>query len=454
MNVENIVKNQKKFLEELKRKDVQYRIEKLKALKNVIKENENEIAKALYKDLNKDKVESYMVEVGMVLSELSYVIKHTKKWAKPKRVATPLSQFLASSLIVPEPYGVVLVMSPWNYPFLLTMQPVIGALAAGNTCIIKPSRFSINTSKIMKKLIEKVYDEKYVSVVWGEDVSDELLKQDVDYICYTGSARVGKIVMKAAAEKLIPVTLELGGKSPCIVEKTADIKLAARRIAFGRILNSGQTCIAPDYILVEKEIKEKFIEELKKNIIKMVGEKPLENKEYTKLIGEKQFNKVKDMIVEKEIIYGGKYDEKTFKIEPTILKCTYNSKAMEDEIFGPLFPIIEFTKIDEVIKYITSNPKPLALYLFTNNKKLQKRILREVPFGGGCINDTIMHIASHSMPFGGVGNSGMGSYHGKYSFDTFTHYKSIIKKSNLIDMPMRYHPYKESNYKMMKFFLK
>ena len=454
MNVENIVKNQKKFLEELKRKDVQYRIEKLKALKNVIKENENEIAKALYKDLNKDKVESYMVEVGMVLSELSYVIKHTKKWAKPKRVATPLSQFLASSLIVPEPYGVVLVMSPWNYPFLLTMQPVIGALAAGNTCIIKPSRFSINTSKIMKKLIEKVYDEKYVSVVWGEDVSDELLKQDVDYICYTGSARVGKIVMKAAAEKLIPVTLELGGKSPCIVEKTADIKLAARRIAFGRILNSGQTCIAPDYILVEKEIKEKFIEELKKNIIKMVGEKPLENKEYPKLIGEKQFNKVKDMIVEKEIIYGGKYDEKTFKIEPTILKCTYNSKAMEDEIFGPLFPIIEFTKIDEVIKYITSNPKPLALYLFTNNKKLQKRILREVPFGGGCINDTIMHIASHSMPFGGVGNSGMGSYHGKYSFDTFTHYKSIIKKSNLIDMPMRYHPYKESNYKMMKFFLK
>ena len=210
----------------------------------------------------------------------------------------------------------------------------------------------------MKKLIEKVYDEKYVSVVWGEDVSDELLKQDVDYICYTGSARVGKIVMKAAAEKLIPVTLELGGKSPCIVEKTADIKLAARRIAFGRILNSGQTCIAPDYILVEKEIKEKFIEELKKNIIKMVGEKPLENKEYPKLIGEKQFNKVKDMIVEKEIIYGGKYDEKTFKIEPTILKCTYNSKAMEDEIFGPLFPIIEFTKIDEVIKYITSNPKP------------------------------------------------------------------------------------------------
>lgn len=454
MNVENIVKNQKKFLEELKRKDVQYRIEKLKALKNVIKENENEIAKALYKDLNKDKVESYMVEVGMVLSELSYVIKHTKKWAKTKRVATPLSQFLASSFIVPEPYGVVLVMSPWNYPFLLTMQPVIGALAAGNTCIIKPSRFSINTSKIMKKLIEKVYDEKYVSVVWGGDVSDELLKQDVDYICYTGSARVGKIVMKAAAEKLIPVTLELGGKSPCIVEKTADIKLAARRIAFGRILNSGQTCIAPDYILVEKEIKEKFIEELKKNIVKMVGETPLENKEYPKLIGEKQFNKVKDMIVEKEIIYGGKYDEKTLKIEPTILKCTYKSKAMEDEIFGPLFPIIEFTKIDEVIKYITSNLKPLALYLFTNNKKLQKRILREVPFGGGCINDTIMHIASHSMPFGGVGNSGMGSYHGKYSFDTFTHYKSIIKKSNLIDMPMRYHPYKESNYKMMKFFLK
>lgn len=454
MNVQNIVKNQKKFLEELKRKDIQYRIEKLKALKNVIKENEDEIAKALYKDLNKDKVESYMVEIGMVLSELSYIIKNTKKWSKPKRVITPLSQFLASSFIVPEPYGVVLVMSPWNYPFLLTMQPVIGALAAGNTCIIKPSRFSINTSKIIKKLIEKVYDEKYVSVVWGEDVSEELLKQDIDYICYTGSPKVGKIVMKAAVEKLIPVTLELGGKSPCIVEKTADIKLAARRIAFGRILNSGQTCIAPDYILVEKEIKEQFIEELQKNIIKMVGKTPLENKEYPKLIGEKQFNKVKEMLVQKEIIYGGKYDEKTLKIEPTILKCTYKSKAMEEEIFGPLFPIIEFTEIDEVIKYITSNPKPLALYLFTNNKKLQKRILREVSFGGGCINDTIMHIASHNMPFGGVGNSGMGSYHGKYSFDTFTHYKSIIKRSNLIDMPMRYHPYKDSNYKLIKWFLK
>lgn len=454
MNIENIVKKQKKFLEKLKTKDVEYRIEKLKKLRQVIKESEEEIAKALHKDLNKDKVESYMVETGMVLDELSYMIKNTKKWIKPRRVKTPLSQFLASSYIVQEPYGIVVIMSPWNYPFLLTMQLLMGALAAGNTCIVKPSRHSINTSKVIKKIIEKIYNEEYVSVVWGEDVSEEILKQDVDYICYTGSARIGKQVMKAAAEKLIPVTLELGGKSPCIVEKTADIKLAAKRIAFGRILNSGQTCIAPDYILVQSDIKDEFVKELQKNIIKMVGENPLENTEYPKMIGERQFKKVTDMIVKKDVIYGGKSDVKTLKIEPTILKCTYNSKAMEEEIFGPLFPIIEFKEVTDIIKYINSNPKPLALYLFTNNKKIQKMILRDVPFGGGCINDTIMHIASHHMPFGGIGNSGMGSYHGKYSFDTFSHYKSIIKKSNLIDMPMRYHPYKEENYKLIKFFLK
>ena len=454
MNIENIVKKQKKFLEKLKTKNVEYRIEKLKKLQQVIKESEDEIAKALSKDLNKDKVESYMVETGMVLDELRYMIKNTKKWVKPKRVKTPLSQFLASSHIVQEPYGIVVIMSPWNYPFLLTMQPLMGAIAAGNTCIVKPSRHSINTSKIIRKIIEKVFDEEYVSVIWGEDVSEELLKQDVDYIFYTGSARIGKQVMKAAAEKLIPVTLELGGKSPCIVEKTADIKLAARRIAFGRILNSGQTCIAPDYILVQKNIKDEFLKELQKNIIKMFGENPLENAEYPRMIGEKQFKKVTDMIVKKDVIYGGKSDEKTLKIEPTILKCTYKSKAMEDEIFGPLFPIIEFDEITEIVKYINSNPKPLALYLFTNNKKVQKMILRDVPFGGGCINDTIMHIASHYMPFGGVGNSGIGSYHGKYSFDTFSHYKSIIKKSNLIDMPMRYHPYKDANYKLIKFYLK
>lgn len=454
MEIENIVEKQKQFLKKLKLEGVDYRISKLKELQKVIREKENEIAEALKKDLNKDKVESYMVETGMVLDELSYMIKNIKKWSKAKRVKTPLSQFLASSYIVPEPYGIVVIMSPWNYPFLLTMQPLIGALAAGNTSIVKPSRHSINTSNIIKEILGEVFEEEYVSVVWGEDVSEEILKQDVQYICYTGSARIGKKVMMAAAEKLIPVTLELGGKSPCIVEKTADIKLAAKRIAFGRILNAGQTCIAPDYMLVDSSIKKDFVEELKKNIIKMIGEKPLENDEYPKMIGEKQFKKVTSMLVENEIIYGGKFDENTLKIEPTILNCTYKSKAMEEEIFGPLFPIIEFTEISEIIEYINSNPKPLALYLFTNDKKIQKRILREVPFGGGCINDTIMHIASHSMPFGGVGNSGMGSYHGKYSFNTFSHYKSIIKKSNLIDMPMRYHPYKEKNYRMIKFFLK
>ena len=395
-----------------------------------------------------------MVEIGMVLDELGYIIKNIKKWTVPKKVPTPLSHFPATSYIEQEPYGVVSIMAPWNYPFLLTMQPLMGALAAGNTCIVKPSRHSINTSEVMKKIINSVFDEEYVAVVWGEEVSEELLKQDVDYICYTGSERIGKKVMMAAAERLIPVTLELGGKSPCIIDKTANIKLAARRAAFGKILNSGQTCIAPDYFLVHKEVKEKFMEELQKNIIKMLGEDPLTNKEYPRMINEKQFKKVTEMFVKKDVYYGGKSDLNTLKIEPTIIRATYRSKSMQEEIFGPLFPIIEYTETTEIVKYITSNPKPLALYLFTDDKEVERVILRDVSFGGGCINDTIMHIGSHHMPFGGVGASGMGAYHGKYSFDTFSHSKPVLRKSNILDLPFRYHPYKKIKYSLIKMFLK
>lgn len=338
------------------------------------------------------------------------------------------------------------------------MQPLVGALSAGNCAIVKPSRNSANTSQIMKDIIEEVFAPEYVFVTFGEDgVADELLANKFDYIFYTGSARVGKIVMESAAKHLTPVTLELGGKSPAIVDKDSNVKLSAKRIMFGKLLNCGQTCVAPDYVFVHKEVKEEFIKYCKQYIEEFIGEDWKNNKEYPKMVNEKQFNRIVEIIKQdsKKIVFGGKYDKKTLKIEPTLLEDkAIKSKAMEEEIFGPVLPIIEYADIQEVINHINKNHKPLALYLFTNNQKLQKQILKQVSYGGGCINDTIIHLASNKLGFGGVGNSGMGEYHGKHSFRTFSHYKSIIKKSTIIDLPMRYHPYKAINDKLIRMFLK
>lgn len=456
MEIESLLRKQREFYNTRITDDVNYRIKKLKKLKETIKEKEENIYEALKKDLGKSETEAYMSEIGMVLEDLSYIVRNTKKWAKKKYVSTPLAQFPATSFTKASSYGVVLIMSPWNYPFLLTMQPLVGAISAGNCAIVKPSEYSPNTSNVMKEIIEEVFEKEYVSVILGEkEVAEELLRQNTDYIFFTGSTRVGKIVMEEAAKNLTPVTLELGGKSPCIVDKNSDYKLAAKRIIFGKLLNCGQTCVAPDYVFVHKDIKNEFIDYMKKYITKFLGENPLENEEYPKMINERQFDRMVDVIEKDDVVFGGKYDKKILKIEPTILdNKNMNSKAMREEIFGPILPVITYKDIKEVINHINSNPKPLALYLFTKDKKIEKLILDQVSFGGGCINDTIIHLATTKMGFGGVGYSGIGAYHGKFSFDTFSHYKSIVKKSNLIDLPMRYHPYTKLNDKLIKMFMK
>lgn len=455
-NIEEVIKKQRDFFNTHATKDINKRIEKLKKLKQAIKEEEENICKALELDLGKSSVESYMSEIGMVLEDLSYAIKHVKKWSKREYHLSPLAQFPSSSYRIAEPYGIALIISPWNYPFLLTIQPLVGAIVAGNCAIVKPSEYSVHTSEVMKKLIEMVFEPEYVSVILGEkEVAEELLKNKFDYIFYTGSTRVGKIVMENAAKNLTPVTLELGGKSPCIIDKNSNAKLAAKRIIFGKLLNCGQTCVAPDYVFVHKDKKEEYINYCKKYIEQFIGNNWAQNKEYPKMINENQFNRMLELIAKEDLIYGGNYDKETLKIEPTLLdNKSFDSKAMQEEIFGPILPIIEYEDLDTVIEYINNNHKPLALYLFTNSKKVEKRILKQVAFGGGCINDTIIHLASTKLGFGGVGYSGMGEYHGKYSFQTFSHYKSIINKSTLIDLPMRYHPYKKINDMLIRMFMR
>lgn len=451
-----IVEKQRKFYDTNITKNVEYRINALKKLKQVIIENEEKINMALKKDLSKSEFESYMCEIGLLLDEITYTIKNVKKWSKPKKVRSPISQFMSKSFICSEAYGLVLIIAPWNYPFLLSLQPLISAIAAGNCCIIKPSEYSKNTSSVIKDIINKAFAEEYVSVVEGGiKESQELLKEKFDYIFYTGSSRVAKVVMENASKNLIPVTLELGGKSPCIIDETANLELSAKRIIFGKILNAGQTCVAPDYILVHNKVKLKLIENIKKYIVDFLGENPINNSDYPRIINEKNFIRLKSLLEGENIIYGGRFDKKTLKIEPTIIDISdLNCSIMQEEIFGPILPIISFDEIEEVIEFVKKREKPLALYLFTENKNIQNRILNEISFGGGCVNDTVVHLASSNLCFGGIGLSGMGSYHGKFGFDTFTHYKSILKKSNLIDLPMRYHKYTKKKLKLIKMFLK
>lgn len=456
MEIKELINKQRKFYSSNISKDLKFRIQNLKLLRSIIIKYEKEIQEALRLDLGKSETEAYMTEIGIVLDEIKYNIKHLAKWAKKKYVSTPLSQFPARSYRIPEPRGLVLIISPWNYPFLLSIQPLIGAIAAGNCVIIKPSEYSVNTSKLLKKILTEIYSEAYVTVVLGEkEVAQELLKEKFDYIFYTGSTKIGKIVMEAAAKNLTPVTLELGGKSPCIVDEKCNVELAAKRIAYGKILNSGQTCVAPDYVFVHQNVKEQFLNCLIKYLKNFLGENALNNSDYPKIINEMQFNRIISLIDKEHVIYGGGYNRNILKIEPTILTIKdMTSKVMQEEIFGPILPIIGYNNLDYIINYININPKPLALYLFTNNKKIEKRILKEVSYGGGCINDTIIHLANKRLGFGGVGNSGIGEYHGKFSFDTFSHYKSIIKKSNHIDLPVRYHPYSKVKEKLIRMFMK
>lgn len=431
------------------------RKEKLRDLKRVIKKYEDEILEALKKDLNKSFFEGYETEVGIVLEEINYTLKHLNKWAKVKRVKTPIFHFPATSYIYQEAYGKVLIMSPWNYPFQLTIAPLVGAIAAGNRVVVKPSEYSNNTAEIIEKILKEVFSQDEVKVVkGGRAVNQDLLKQKYDYIFFTGSPAVGKIVMESAAKHLTPVTLELGGKSPCIVDSSAKVKMAAKRIVWGKFLNAGQTCVAPDYLLVHQDVKAELVKEMIGYIKEFYGNSPIDNPDYPKIINKKHFDRINGLIRNEKIITGGNCNEQAMKIAPTILDhITWQSPIMQEEIFGPVLPVMEFDDLNQVVEMMGNHPKPLALYFFTSSKENEKKILSNISFGGGCINDTIIHLSNSNLPFGGVGNSGMGQYHGKASFNTFSHPKSIIKKSNLIDIYLRYPPFKD-HLKLLKKFLK
>lgn len=451
----NIVNNQKDFFKGGLTKNYNFRINALKKLKESIIKYEEDISKSLLLDLGKSSNESYLTEIGMVLSELNFHIKKLKNMMKIKKVKTPLFLFPAKSYIYPEPYGSVLIISPWNYPFLLSINPLIGAISAGNTVIIKPSEYSINTSNLLEQIIKETFDDSYITVVQGAvEETDQLLKQKFDYIFFTGSPKVGKIIMAKASKNLTPVTLELGGKSPAVITKDANLKLSTKRIAFGKTVNAGQTCIAPDYLLIEESLADDFIVEYKNNINEFYNSDPLNNNNYPKIINNDHFERLLDLIKDENVIYGGNYN-KDNKIEPTLILIDNKStKLMQEEIFGPILPIITFKEMDEVYTYINNKEKPLAAYIFTNNKKIQKNFVENISAGGIVINDTIMHFANNKLPFGGVGNSGMGKYHGKESFKTFSHYKSILNRKTWLDLKIRYQPISNNDMKVIKKFLK
>ena len=454
--IKQIVNLQRDFFYSGATLDINFRRNALKKLKTCIIKYKNEISAAIRNDLGKSDFESYMCETGLVLSEISYMLKHIQSFAKEKRVHTPLAQFHSRSYKKPSPYGVVLIMSPWNYPFLLTLEPLVDAIAAGNTSILKPSAYSPYTGQMIQKIITECFENNYVTVIAGGRAENTcLLNQHFDYIFFTGSQSVGKEVMKQAAAGLTPVTLELGGKSPCIVEKSANSKLTAKRIVFGKFLNCGQTCVAPDYIYCDELIKEALLSEIEKQIQLQFGTFPLKNKDYGKIINDKHFNRICGLMDDKKIVYGGKTDKATLKIEPTVMDhITFEDALMKEEIFGPLLPVLTYHSIDEAIHKINSMSHPLALYIFTSSKIIARKVTSRCGFGGGCINDTIIHLATSEMGFGGFGESGMGSYHGKDGFNTFSHIKSIVDKKNWLDLPMRYQPYKKRYKKLIHFFLR
>ena len=454
--IKEIVQKQRTYFYTGATLPVDKRIEALKKLKFCIQKYEPLINEALKRDLGKSNFESYMCEVGLVLSELSYMICHTPSYAKEKNVITPLAQFASRSYKKTSPYGVVLVMSPWNYPFLLTIDPLIDAIAAGNTVVLKPSAYSPNTSRVIETIICECFDPHYVAVVTGGRTENTaLLNEHFDYIFFTGSQNVGREVMSKASAHLTPVTLELGGKSPCIVEKSANLKLAARRIVFGKYLNCGQTCVAPDYIYCDKEIKDELIRQIQKQIKKQFGSAPLNNKNYGKIINEKHFTRISSLIDPNKVVCGGDSNPKTLQIAPTVMNhVTFQDAVMQEEIFGPVLPVLTYDSLDEAIVTINSMAHPLALYIFTSAKDIARKVTSRCGFGGGCVNDTIIHLATSEMGFGGFGESGMGSYHGRDGFNTFSHFKSIVDKKTWLDLPMRYQPYRKIYEKLLRKFLK
>lgn len=451
-----IVEKQRCFFASGATLDVNYRIAALKKLQQALLDNEAAIAESLRKDLGKSPEESYMCETGIVLAEISYMLRHIRSFAKERAVLTPLAQFASRSYKKPMPYGVTLIMSPWNYPLMLTLDPLVDALAAGNTAILKPSAYSPATSELLKNLITSLYPEEYVAVVTGgREENSYLLEQKFDYIFFTGSKSVGKLVLEKAARHLTPTTLELGGKSPCIVDESAKLELAARRIVFGKFLNCGQTCVAPDYILCNASVKEQFVECLKAEIRRQYGDDFIHNDLYGKIISPRHFDRITGLIDPEKVVIGGRFDADSQKIEPTVMdNVIWEDKVMSQEIFGPVLPILTYENIDDVIATVNSHDKPLALYIYAENKQVIRQVTSRCSFGGGCVNDCIIHIATSNMGFGGVGESGMGSYHGKIGFETFSHYKSIVDKKTWMDLPMRYQPYNRVGNWLVHIFLR
>ena len=423
---------------------VEERVRFLKNLKSEIKLNEEDIYKALDLDLKKPRFETFATEIGFLLNEIELFIKKLRSWSKPKGIRSALINFPSKDYIIFEPYGKVLVISPWNYPFQLALLPAMSAFAAGNSVVLKPSEHTPNTSKLIKKIVEKVFPTELMSVIEGDSkTASKLLEKKWDYIFFTGSVKIGEIVAMAAAKNLTPYTLELGGKSPAIINKDIDLKLASKRIVWGKFLNSGQTCVAPDYLVAHKSIKGALIKELIKRIEKTLGKQLEKTEDFTAIVNEKNFNRLVGLINKNNLIYGGKYDKVKRYISPTIIDSPkMDEEIMKDEIFGPILPVLSFEKIEDIDNIITKNPNPLALYVFSKNKKFNEIIINRYPFGGGAINDTIVHLANSRLPFGGIGNSGIGSYHGKASFELFSHKKSVVNRSTWFDNNLRYAPYK------------
>ena len=454
MDIRQLTESQRAYFNTGATRPAAFRRQALERLRAALWEHEEELNAALLADLNKAPAESYFTETGMVLEELRFQLKHFEKWARPRRVITPLAQFPSRGERLPEPYGCVLIMAPWNYPVQLCLTPLAGAIAAGNCAVVKPSAYAPASSAAIARLLGEIFPPEFVAVVeGGRGENRALLEQKFDYIFFTGSPAVGREVMAAGAKNLTPVTLELGGKSPVIVDATADIPLAARRIAFGKVLNAGQTCVAPDYLLLHRSVKDAFVREYRRALEEFFPGGDYE--ELPCIVNDKHFRRASCLLAEQRVLIGGETDATRRFIAPTLLDETDPAApVMQEEIFAPILPMLCWQEREEVVRFVQSRPKPLALYLFTRDKEMERAVFDRCSFGGGCVNDTIVHLACSGLPFGGVGNSGMGSYHGKQSFDTFTHYRSVLKKANWLDLPMRYHPYSGEKLRWIKRFLK
>ena len=441
--MEHVVKKQQQFFNSGKTQEISFRKEQLQKLKDILKEHEDEVYEALDKDFQKPVFESHATELFVLYQEIDHLLANIDRWAKTKKAKSSLINFPSKSYIKPQPYGVVLVIAPWNYPIQLALSPALGAIAAGNTAILKPSEHAPHTSGLLSTLINNNFNPGFLKVVEGDaQTTQSLLSEPLDYIFFTGSTHVGKIIMKSAAEQLTPLTLELGGKSPAIVDQSADLSLAAKRIAWGKFINAGQTCVSPDYVYVHSSMHTQLCRLIQQAIRAFYGDDPSQSEDFARIINDKHFRRLAQLIESDNVFYGGNSDPDTRYIEPTILTgVTWDDAVMQEEIFGPILPILPFDDLDQVISTLQNKSKPLALYLFSTNNKKQQKVIRNLQFGGGCINDTVAHLGNSDLPFGGIGNSGFGLYHGKSSFDTFTHPKSIMKKSNWLDIPMRYPPY-------------